>query len=359
MIYSEIVGSGCYIPEKIVKNKDFFKKVFYDAAGMQLVNKHEETIKKFEEITEIKERRYVADKLTTSDIGFFAAKEALDSSDIDKESIDIIMAAHNFGDVKKGFTHTDMVPNIASRIKHKLKIKNPATIAYDIIFGCPGWLQGIIQANILIKSGEARRILIVGAEVLSRVSDPHDRDSMIYADGAGAVILETKESKKIKGILSFLVRTDTPEPNQTPLLYMGNSNKKNYSKNELFLKMDGHKVYEYALKNVPQAIKECIEKAKISIKNISKILIHQANGKMDKAILYRLFKLFNIKEVPEDILPMTISWLGNSSVATLPTLFDLLVKGKLEGHSVKKNDLIVFASVGAGMNINAAVYRIP
>jgi 3-oxoacyl-[acyl-carrier-protein] synthase-3 len=104
-------------------------------------------------------------------------------------------------------------------------------------------------------------------------------------------------------------------------------------------------------------VKECLEKAGLNLTDVKKILIHQANEKMDEAILKRLFKLYRIKEIPEDVMPMTISWLGNSSVATLPTLLDLLQRGQLENHRLDPGDVVVFASVGAGMNINAMVYR--
>lgn len=87
------------------------------------------------------------------------------------------------------------------------------------------------------------------------------------------------------------------------------------------------------------------------------MLIHQANGKMDDAILKRLFTLYGIDEVPEDIMPMTIAKLGNSSVATVPTLLDLILKSKMEGHAIEKGDTVVLASVGAGMSINAVVYK--
>ncbi|HNW88396.1 MAG TPA: 3-oxoacyl-[acyl-carrier-protein] synthase III C-terminal domain-containing protein [Bacteroidales bacterium] len=121
--------------------------------------------------------------------------------------------------------------------------------------------------------------------------------------------------------------------------------------------MNGRKLYQYALENVPQAIKECLEKNGTHLSKINKVLIHQANGKMDDAILKRLYGLYDMKDVPEGIMPMSISWLGNSSVATLPTLFDLILKGKLEPHKINQGDTIVFASVGAGMNINAMVYK--
>ena len=99
-------------------------------------------------------------------------------------------------------------------------------------------------------------------------------------------------------------------------------------------------------------------KAGLELGDIRKVLIHQANEKMDEAILKRLFELYGQKDVPAGIMPMTISWLGNSSVATLPTMLDLILKEKLEEHFLSSRDNIIFASVGAGMNINSIVYRV-
>jgi len=108
---------------------------------------------------------------------------------------------------------------------------------------------------------------------------------------------------------------------------------------------------------VPPLVKKCIEKAKVEVTDIKKILIHQANEKMDEAMVYRLFKSFGIREVPEHIMPMVIEKMGNNSVATVPVLLDLIRQGTLDNHAFNKGDLIVFASVGAGMNCNAIVYR--
>jgi len=113
------------------------------------------------------------------------------------------------------------------------------------------------------------------------------------------------------------------------------------------------------LENVPSTIKAGLDKLNIGIEQVKKILIHQANGKMDEAILKRLFKLYNIDVVPDEVMPMTISWLGNSSVATIPTLLDMIVRGELGNHELSKGDTVVMASVGAGMNINSVVYRFP
>ena len=125
----------------------------------------------------------------------------------------------------------------------------------------------------------------------------------------------------------------------------------------MYLTMHGRKLYQYALETVPGAIRACLEKSGVAIEEVKKILIHQANGKMDDAILQRLYESYGMDTPPEGVMPMTISWLGNSSVATIPTLLDLLLKGHLESHELNAGDVVIFASVGAGMNVNAMVYR--
>ena len=257
--------------------------------------------------------------------------------------------------MKANTNNSDIVPSIAARVKAKLGIKNPNTVAYDVIFGCPGWLQGIIQANYYIKSGDAKRVMVIGAETLSRVSDKSDRDSMLYSDGAGATIMEVKESTEPVGILSHLTRTDTF--GYVNLLEMKESYDPAHSRDEIFLKMNGRKLYEYACSHVPQAIKLCMEKARVTLSRVSKMLIHQANEKKNEAILQRLFKLYNYDKVHPSVMPMTINKLGNNSVASLPILLDLILKNRLAEHTITPYDNIVFASVGAGMNINAITYR--
>lgn len=354
-IYSTIKGTGSYIPPNKVKNTHFLKNEFYEADGQKINKSNQEVIDKFHEITTIAERRYVSDDLVTSDIAYFAAKDALESSNIDKESLDYIIVAHNFGDVKSDNKRSDIVPTLAARVKHLLKIENPNTIAYDLPFGCPGWLQAIIQADYYIKAGDAKRILVIGSEILSRVSDPHDRDSMLYADGAGATILEAVESEEPIGILAHKTRSDTFLFSK--MLFMDKSYNQD-DKEQIYLKMNGRKLYQYALETVPQAIKECLEKSNTCLSDIKLVLIHQANGKMDDAILKRLYSLYDIDVTPNDVMPMTVDWLGNSSVATLPTLLDLISKEKMEDYKINKGDSLVFASVGAGMNINAVIYKV-
>lgn len=355
-IYSVITGTGSYIPPKRILNSDFLNTEFYEANGERISKSNQEIIEKFEEITTITERRYVDDEFTTSDIAYFASLKAIESAGIDKEDLDYIIIAHNFGDVKKGNNQLDIVPSIAARVKHKLGIINPYTVAFDLPFGCPGWLQGIIHADYFIKSGDAKKILVVGADILSRISDPHDRDCMLYADGAGATILEGKESTTPIGIIAHKTRSDTLL--YSKMLLMDKSYNPNYEGNDnYFLKMNGRRLYQYALENVPQTVKDCLDKSELQITDINKVLIHQANGKMDDAMLSRLFKLYNIEEIPENIMPMTVQELGNTSVATIPTLLDLILKGEMKPHEIKLGDHLVFTSVGAGMNINAVIYK--
>ncbi len=355
-IFSIITGSGSYIPTHKITNDDFMNHVFYEADGKKIDKGNEVVVRKFSEITGILERRYVTDDLVASDIGYFAAKDALDSTLTDGETLDYIIVAHNFGDIKKENRRSEFVPTLASRVKHRLAIKNPNTICYDLPFGCAGWLQAMIQANLYISSGTAKKVLCIGAETLSRISDPHDRDSMIYSDGAGALILEAKRSDMPTGILSSSSKNYAGE--QVYALKMGKSYNPDYPENHLFLKMQGRQIYEQALSIVPVVIQESLDRAGLTVHDIDKLLIHQANNKMDEAILKRMFEQYGVEHVPEDFMPMTISWLGNSSVATLPTLYDLISKGKIKNHTFKKGDVIDFVAVGAGLNINSVIYKV-
>jgi 3-oxoacyl-[acyl-carrier-protein] synthase-3 len=198
----------------------------------------------------------------------------------------------------------------------------------------------------------AKRCLVIGAETLSRVVDAHDRDSMIYADGAGAAIIEASDNET--GILAY--ESATHAMSETNYLYFGGSFNKDADQDVRYIKMHGRKIYEFALNHVPLAMKSCLEKSGVGIDDVKKIIIHQANEKMDEAIVTRFFKLYD-KKMPDGIMPMSISKLGNSSVATIPTLYDLLIHGKIENQELNKGDVIIFASVGAGMNINSIVYR--
>jgi len=350
-----IIGSGSYLPTKIIGKDYFMDSVFYTDEGDKIEKPNEEIIQKFIEITEIENRRYLEDDEFNSDLGHRAAVAAIEDANIDQEELDYIIYASNYGEVNKDGA-PNFVPSMSSRLKNKLGIKNRKTVNYDMVFGCPGWVEALILADTLIKAKKAKLILVVGSETLSRVTDPFDRNKMIFADGAGAVVVKATDEENV-GIIADSSICD----NQDELLYLdyAPSLKKDEDQRPLYIRMNGRKIYEYALKNVPVAVKETIEKANLDISDIDKILIHQANAKMDYAMISRLYKLYGITDYDHDIAPMTIQQFGNSSVATIPTMFDLIQKGKMAPHNFKSKDNVVFASVGAGMNINALVYRFP
>jgi len=356
-IYAVATGTGSYLPEVVVKNIDFANRLFLNSDGSKIDTPGEEIVQKFEEITDITERRCAGENLVTSDIAAIAGQRALEAANFDKEKLDYIIVAHNLGDIKYGSLYPDILPTLASRVKQKLDIKNPKTIAYDITFGCPGWTQAMIQASYYLRSGDAKSALVIGADTLSRVMDPHDRDSMIFADGAGAAVLEAVESDEPVGILKHVARTDSEE--HLDILQMGDSFNPELKSDHMYLKMLGRRVYNYALTNVPLLAKECLDKNNLTLGDVKKVLIHQANAKMDEAILKRIFRLYGVRDVDYNVMPMTIKTLGNSSVATVPTLFDLVVKKQLEGHSLESGDYVMMTSVGAGMNINAFMYKMP
>ena len=350
-----ISGTGSYIPSIIKTNLAFAENTFYGEDGVLIKTPNAEIVEKFKDITGIYERRYAEENMNTSEMASKAAELAIQDAGIDPETIDQIIVAHNFGDVLPGTIQTETLPALASRVKHQLGIKNPNCVAYDILFGCPGWIQGVIQADSFIKSGMAKRCLVIGAETLSRVVDSHDRDSMIFSDGAGACIVE-EDTNTNSGILASSVQSHCLD--EAYFLYLGKSYHPEGDEATRYIKMKGRKVYEYAIKNVPLAMKECIEKAGVDIHDVKKFFLHQANEKMDEGFIKALYKLYDIRIVPENIMPMSIHDLGNSSVATIPTLYDLVKRGKYKEHQLHKGDIVIFASVGAGMNINAICYRV-
>ncbi len=355
MFRSVISGTGSYIPVTVQSNADFTNHSFYTDDSQPFNSPPGEIVEKFRQITGISERRYICDDLKTSDIASIAGRRAVEDSGIDPETLDQIIVAHNFGNVITQTFQTDAVPSLANRVKHELGIQNPGCVAYDILFGCPGWIQAMIQADAFCKAGIASKCLLIGAETLSRVIDIYDRDSMIFSDGAGACTIEYKEVPEDgPGILGAVAQSHSME--EVNYIDMRQSYFPGSDSRIRYIKMKGRKVYEYAMKHVPGAMKDCLDKSGVGIHQLKKIFIHQANEKMDDGIIKRFYKLYG-EEPLENVMPMSIHWLGNSSVATVPTLFDMVKKEQVVSHQLSPGDIILFASVGAGMNINAVCYR--
>ena len=217
----KITGTGSSIPERIQPNVQFSSNSFFDATGSRIENPNEEIIEKFQAITGIEQRRYIREDQTVLDIALEAAQNAITDASLDAETLDYIIFAHNVGDIALNSNQVNTLPSLASKLKAALKIKNPECVAYDILFGCPGWVEGIIQAKAFIKAEMAQKCLVIGADTLSRVLDQSDRDSMIYADGAGAAIIEATEDEG--GILSHKTVTYTSE-GEAEFIFYGTAN---------------------------------------------------------------------------------------------------------------------------------------
>jgi 3-oxoacyl-[acyl-carrier-protein] synthase-3 len=351
---SRIIATGSHLASEIIPNEHFYQHQFYTADGQLNPKPTTAIVKKMTEISGIEQRRYTLPEFSTSDLALWAAQDALQSGNVDGETLDYIIVAHNFGDLCRSNLQTDMLPNIAAKVKARLGIKNPDCVAYDIIFGCPSWVQAVIQADYYLKSGDAHRALIIGADVMSAIVDQHDVDTMLFADGAGAVILEAVETEENVGILTHKTVTDAVQG--AGYLTMSTSRKPS-TEDELFIKMQGPNVFKYGLEKVPAAIMACLQKANLQLADISQLFIHQANARMIKAMMQKLAEMCNYTEIPSEKVPYSVQFLGNSSAATVPTLLDLVMKNQLPPHKVELNDVIVLASVGGGMHANCVLYK--
>ncbi len=450
-IYSKIIGTGSHniCSDIIVPNANFHSTIFYNAEGKRIEKPTPDIVERFEkEITGTKQRHYAADGKVTSTLAIEAGENAIISSGIDREEIDVIILANNFGDVANKSDKADLVPSYAARVKNHLEIQNPGVIAYDIeyggpgdqrsfkmlsdylglsnkdlviyinnheqddimevaeyllpkcsvdkeslnsivvvhylgqkpsiankvkaglgiknpnvmncviYFGCPGFLQAMIIADTMIKRGKITTALLIGAEILSRVVDKSDFDTLLYADGGGAVVLKAVESETPVGMLFSKVRSDTFNQ-QAFMICMGKSYDPNHDDpNELFLKMQGRRVHKHALNFIPLMIKDSLKEAGLRIEDISKMIFHQPNPFMLKEIALRTYAQFD-QPVPENIMPIIGDTYGNSSVACIPLILDLIAKKELEGHTFTSGEIIMFLSIGAGMNINIAFYKVP
>ena len=156
------------------------------------------------------------------------------------------------------------------------------------------------------------------------------------------------------GLMAHATQTFTKD--EAYFLNNGPSLNSKHHIHEKYIKMQGRKIYEFALTKVPAAMKIALDKSGVAIEDVKKIFIHQANEKMDEAIIDRFYRLYK-SERPENVMPMNIQFNGNSSVATVPTLLDAVIRGEYPEHQLNTGDVIILASVGAGMNINAVVYR--
>jgi len=348
-----IKGTGSVLPALVVPNSDFNNHHFYDKHGVKNDRQGAEITAKLEAITGIRERRYVPFDQDSRPLMTEVSKITVANAGLELNELDGIIVAHNAGNMVIGENVFHTVPNMAAYLKNALEITNHECYAYDLLFACPGWLQAVIQAHQAIQIGDAENILVVGIEIASRLLDPHDLDSMILADGCGAVVLS--KNSDTRGVVSYA--TFSHAQKDIDNIYLGKSNNGAVGGNCWF-KMNGKEVYRYATNWVPKVIKKALDKAELTLTDIDLFLFHQANEKLNLAIANNLADLYEIDAATLAVkLPMTIQFLGNTSVATIPTMLDLIRQGKLGDYRIEEGKRIVMASVGAGMHCNAMVYQ--
>ena len=476
-VWAVIKETGHYLPERVVPNSYFNDAEFFDSNGEKFKNTKGENegkektpceiVDKFEEITGIRNRRWVEEGEDNIHLAIKTARNTLQGTP------DCIVVAHNFGSPKKLGVNLDIVPSIANGTEHYMGIQNSNVRAYDLIGsdetlskvipavssdsslvlgrginslnrqevysaakkategrdpntlesiivthdsgrveciaervreglglplsvlafdvagGCPGALIGSLIVDKMSEMGLVKISLVEGVETLSRVSDPHDMDRMLYSDGGGGVEIHAVESVSPIGIISSAFKTKTYE--HAFLLQMRESYGPNFAGREKFLKMDGHKLFELAKSEVGGVMKESLDVVGLDSRDLNGIIMHQMNGKLMRAIFcnYMLLNGVRSKRVGDDyffdasklrrtlnpgvseslsthygekdvytykelcsvFMPVLIEDMGNNSVATDFVVYDNLRKGRLKESPFVRNGLYNFTSVGAGMNI--------
>lgn len=325
MVRSRIIGTGSSVPAKVLFNKDFEKLV--DTSNEWIISR-----------TGIMERHIAGDGECSSTFGYRAALSALEMAGTAPEELDMIIV---------GTISPDMpMPSVACFIQHKLKASRAS--AFDVSAGCTGFLYALTVADAFIRSGTQKKILVIGAETLSKFTDYQDRTTcVLFGDGAGAVVLSAERGER--GILSTHLYADGAYTDYLLIPGGGSLNPASHDSIESrqhYIKMDGNKVFKVAVKSLEEAALTALEKNNLTGKDISLLISHQANFRIIDAIAKRL----NLH--PEKVF-LNIERYGNTSSASIPIALDEANRQ----HRMKKNDIILLDAFGAGLTWGAALIR--
>ena len=313
-----IRGIGSYLPERVMTNVEMSELVETSDAWIQ-------------ERTGICQRHIVADGQFTSDLGYAAAQVALQDAGLSADDIDLIVVATSTPDLT--------FPATATIIQEKLGMHHGS--AFDIQAVCSGFIYGMHVTNALLKSGGAKRALLIGAETFSRILDWSDRGTcVLFGDGAGAVVVEAVEGGE-GGILETFVRSDG---RHRDMLYVDGGPSRTQTVGHL--RMLGNQVFKHAVTDIAQVIRDCAEQAKVEVAEIDWFVPHQANQRILTAVAKRL------KLRPDQVVS-TVAQHANTSAASVPLAMDAAVK---DGR-IKKGDLVMLEAFGGGFTWGAALLR--
>lgn len=359
-IYSVILATGSYTSGRVISTEELVKNTKFYRDG-----KSEELTQKALDAMGTRYRMWAHENEATSDLGAIALNKCFESSILKREEIDYILVAHNTGD------NGDIIPPISSVVAEKAGFKKVSFS--DKTAGCQGFSYALKEADSYIRLGEANKVAVIGTEKLSSIRG-NSTSSLLFGDGAGAIILGRFESDYPTGILASSTEGN---PTLNKILRMCNHREEftpviddpNYRLIRE-LEMDGYAVYEQAKIVIPDTFFKLLKKTNLNADQVKYLLKHQASEKILSKSSYEGLKRmgYNDKQVREfieqyrkDKVPKSLHYLGNSSVATTGTLLDILLKKEvdnpdlegllkdLENYKIEEDDIIALLSVGAGI----------
>ena len=320
-----VVGTGYYLPSRILRNSDLEK----------LVDTSDEWIRAR---TGIRERRIVSEHEAASDLAVNAGAEAMKSAAVNPDEIDLVIVATLSPDM--------LFPSTACIVQHKLGLKR--AFAFDIEAACSGFLFALSIAEQYITNGTCKTVLVIGAEVFSRIVDWQDRNTcVLFGDGAGAVILQKAETGS--GIISIRLGSDGSGADLLKLPAGGSRLKTSHETikdRQHFIKMNGKEIYKFATTAVVKAIKAALDEQTISSAEIDLLIPHQANIRIIECIAEKL-------KIPMGKVFVNLDKYGNTSSASIP----IALCEALEQNRIKKGDIIVFVGFGAGLTWGTAIIK--
>ncbi len=327
MIQANIVGTGSYVPDKVLTNFDIEK----------MVDTSDEWIKTR---TGISERRIASKKEACSDLAVKASKKALKHAGIKAKDIDMILVATATPDM--------LFPSTACMVQLGIGAKN--AFAYDLSAACSGFVYGLSVAEQYIKSERYKTILLIGSEIFSRITNWNDRSTCIlFGDGAGAVVVRAEMIRKKEGILSTHLHSDG---HYHDLLFVpgGGSRRpiseKIINEKEHLIKMKGNETFKVAVRFMVNAAREAISYNDYTIEDINLVIPHQANKRIIDAVAKKL-------NLPEEKIFVNVMKYGNTSAASIPLALDEAVREK----RIKKNDIVLLTAFGAGFTWGSAIIK--
>ena len=322
MIYSRIVGTGSFLPQKVLTNADLEKIVDTTDAWIT-------------ERTGIKKRHIAEDDQTTCDLAEQASRNALDAAGLKPKDIDLIIV---------GTTTADRIfPSTACLLQHRLGIHGCP--AFDVQAVCTGFVYALGMADMFIKTGKAKNALVVGAETLSRIVDWTDRGTcVLFGDGAGAVVLSASETP---GILSTHLHADGQYRDLLTVPAGISENSAKLKAGEAFMEMKGNEVFKMAVNTLGRIVDETLAANKMQKSDIDWLVPHQANIRIINATAKKL-------NMSMDHVVVTVHEHGNTSAASIPLAFDIAMR---DGR-IKQGDTVLFEAFGGGFTWGSALVTI-